>query len=75
MRQIDALPNGAAETALMAFVPPVVTRGCPGRKGVRCSATQMGLCGVMLTYDHSCDTITDPTPGPPPPCGLCKKTN
>jgi hypothetical protein len=43
IKRIDALPQGAAETALMAWSPPTETTGCDGRKGARCLATQIGL--------------------------------
>ena len=43
MRSIDALPQGAAETASMGRSPPTVMMGWDGRNGARCSATQIGL--------------------------------
>ena len=43
MSRIEALPYCAAETALIALSPLTGTTGWVGRKGARCSATQMGL--------------------------------
>ena len=41
--RIDAEPYGAAATGLIACSPPVLTIGCPGRNGFKCSATPIGL--------------------------------
>ena len=38
---MEALPNGAAETAPIESSPPVGTTGLPGKKGERCFATPM----------------------------------
>lgn len=43
MRQIEALPNGAADTAVIPWEPPVGYNGWPGRNGARCFAAQIGL--------------------------------
>jgi hypothetical protein len=43
MRRIDALPNGAPETALIALRPPVLMIGCLGRNGESFSVTHTGL--------------------------------
>ena len=37
-----ALPNGAAETAGIAFDPPVFTKGFEGRKGASSAVQQIG---------------------------------
>lgn len=62
MTAMDALPNGAAETASIGVEPPVATRGWLGRKGARCLATQMGLgkaLSVEYTGDWSMDILPD----------------
>lgn len=45
MMWMEALPKGAAATALIALVgsEAMETTGWEGRKGARCSETQMGL--------------------------------
>lgn len=43
IERILALPNGAAEIGPIALDPPVSITGCPGRKGIKCSAQQIGL--------------------------------
>ena len=35
-----ALPHGAADTAGIAWLPPICTTGWPGRNGARCAATR-----------------------------------
>jgi hypothetical protein len=42
MGRMDALPQGAPATAPMALLPPVLTTGCPGKKGARRSTTPIG---------------------------------
>src|SRR5690606_20143857 len=42
MARMLALPQGAADTALMAYSPPVFTTACPGRNGFSLSFTQIG---------------------------------
>ena len=64
---MEALPNGAAETALMACSVPTGTTGCVGRKGARCLAAHMGLRHELDRSHHIDKYWTYPTPGPPPP--------
>lgn len=52
MERMLALPKGAAEMGPMASLPPVRTRGCPGRKGLRCSAQQIGLEARSVSAGH-----------------------
>ena len=53
---IDALPQGAAETASCSDKPiSFLNTGCPGANSERC-----------------CFKPIAPTPGPPPPCGIVK---
>ena len=68
MVRMDALPKGAAATASMALSPPVSMRGWEGRKGARCSATQIGLGDARQHLDilgkphvHSPDTRSTTT--------------
>jgi len=42
MRVISALPQGAAETAVIDFSRLIETTGCPGKNGTRCFATAIG---------------------------------
>ncbi|MNV48149.1 hypothetical protein D3C71_1400420 [compost metagenome] len=54
--RIEALPNGAAETApCWVVTPSICTTLWPGTNGARWAFTPIG-----------------PMPGPPPPCGIQK---
>ncbi len=39
---MEALPQGAAETAVIALEPPVLMIGCPGRKGAKWDLHEIG---------------------------------
>ena len=71
IRLMEALPNGAVETASIAWLSSSGIAGWLGRKGVRCSATQIGLkFEGKHRFLKQIGYITYPTPGPPPPWGL-----